>query len=61
MNSNNNKITDNDNKKIISCRKPINKIMNINYLKNFSNTKHLENILLLYSSKKPYNSPKTKI
>ena len=61
MNSNNNKITDNDNKKIISCRKPINKIMNINYLKHFSNTKDLDNIILLYSSKKSYISPKSKI
>ena len=61
MNSNNNIITDNDIKNVILFRKPINKVMNINYLKTFSNTKNLDNIISLYSSRKSYISPKSKI
>ena len=61
MNSNNNIITDNDTKNVILFRKPINKVMNINYLKTFSNTKNLDYIISLYSSRKSYISPKSKI
>jgi hypothetical protein len=61
MNSNNVIITDNDTKNILFCRKPINKVMNINYLKTFSNTKIPDNIISLYSSRKSYISPKSKI
>ena len=53
-------INNNDIPKIIVLRKPINKVMNLEYLKNFSKEKNLDSLIALYSSKKAYIFPKIK-
>ena len=53
-------ITNNENTKMIILRKQINKIMNLNALKNFEKLPNLDTIISLYSSKKSYISPKQK-
>ena len=54
-------ITNNEIQNIIIFRKPINKIMNLDFLKKFSKNQQLDSIITLYSSKKSYISPKLKL
>ena len=61
MSSNENIITDKETKKKILCRKPINQVMNLEFLKNFSKTTNIDSIIALYSSKQLYISPKLKL
>ena len=61
MNSDEIIITDKEKKKKILCRKPINQIMNLEFLKNFSQSANIDSIITLYSSKQLYISPKLKI
>ena len=53
-------ITNNESEKMKIFRKQINKIMNLNMLKNFEKLPNIDTIISLYSSKKSYISPKQK-
>ena len=53
-------ITNNESSKMKIFRKQINKIMNLNALKNFEKLPNIDTIISLYSSKKTYISPKQK-
>ena len=53
-------ITNNESAKMQIFRKQINKIMNLNMLKNFEKLPNIDTIISLYSSKKSYISPKQK-
>ena len=53
-------ITNNESEKMKIFRKQINKIMNLNMLKNFEKLPNIDTIISLYSSKKSYISPKIK-
>ena len=61
MNSDQIIITDKQNKGKILDRKPINQIMNLEFLKNFSKSANIDSIITLYSSKQLYISPKLKL